>query len=56
MSRTLKYDIPGVDWRRSMADAYEFGVHSLFEPEYSVPFPLVVQVGFALSRQSAGPI
>ena len=46
MSRTLKYDIPGVDWRRSLADAYEFGVHSLFEPEYSSPFPLVVEIGF----------
>lgn len=46
MSRTLKYDIPGVDWRRSMADAYEFGVASLFEPEYRVPFPLVVEIGF----------
>ncbi len=46
MSRTLKYDIPGVDWRRSMADAYEFGVHSLFEPDCVVPFPLVVEIGF----------
>ncbi len=46
MSRTLKYDIPGVDWRRSMADAYEFGVHSLFEPDYEMPFPLVVEIGF----------
>ena len=46
MSRTLKYDIPGVDWRRSMADAYEFGVHSLFEPEFTPPFPLVVEIGF----------
>jgi len=46
MSRTLKYDIPGIDWRRSLADAYEFGVHSLFEPEYEAPFPLVVEIGF----------
>lgn len=46
MSRTLKYDIPGVDWRRSLADAYEFGVHSLFAPEYSAPFPLVIEIGF----------
>jgi tRNA (guanine-N7-)-methyltransferase len=46
MSRSLKYDIPGVDWRRSMADAYEFGIHSLFEPDYTAPFPLVVEIGF----------
>ncbi len=46
MSRTLKYDIPGTDWRRSMADAYEFGVHSLFAPEWEPPFPLVVEIGF----------
>ena len=46
MARTLKYDIPGVDWRRSLADAYEFGVHSLFEPEYTTPFSLVVEIGF----------
>ncbi len=46
MSRSLKYDIPGVDWRRSLADAYEFGAHSLFEPEYMSPFPLVVEIGF----------
>lgn len=46
MARTLKYDIPGVDWRRSMADAYEFGVQSLFEPQFTVPFPLVVEIGF----------
>ena len=46
MARTLKYDIPGVDWRRSLADAYEFGVHSLFEPEYNFPFSLVVEIGF----------
>lgn len=46
MARTLKYDIPGVDWRRSLADAYEFGVHSLFEPEYASPYSLVVEIGF----------
>jgi tRNA (guanine-N7-)-methyltransferase len=46
MARTLKYDIPGVDWRRSLADAYEFGAHSLFEPEYTRPFPLVIEIGF----------
>jgi tRNA (guanine-N7-)-methyltransferase len=46
MSRTLKYDIPGIDWRRSLADAYEFGVDSLFEPEYSRPFRLAVEIGF----------
>lgn len=46
MPRTLKYDIPGVDWRRSMADAYEFGVHSLFEPDFTAPFPVVVEIGF----------
>lgn len=46
MSRTLKYDIPGIDWRRSMADTYEFGAHSLFEPEWEPGFPLVIEIGF----------
>ncbi len=46
MSRTLKYDIPGVDWRRSMADAYEFGVHALFAPKLEPPFPLSIEIGF----------
>ncbi len=46
MSRRLKYDIPGEDPRRSLADAYEFGACSLFEPEYTTPFPLVVEIGF----------
>ncbi len=46
MSRSLKYDIPGIDWRRSLADAYEFGVHSLFEPEYASPLPLAIEIGF----------
>ena len=46
MSRSLRYDIPGIDWRRSLADAYEFGVDSLFEPEYTRPFSLVIEIGF----------
>ena len=46
MSRTLKYDIPGIDWRRSLADAYEFGAYSLFEPEYESPPPLAIEIGF----------
>lgn len=46
MSRTLKYDIPGTDWRRSMADAYEFGAHALFGPDLEPPFPLVIEIGF----------
>lgn len=46
MSRSLKYDIPGIDWRRSLADAYEYGVDSLFEPEYTRPYSLVVEIGF----------
>ncbi len=46
MSRTLKYDIPGIDWRRSLADAYEFGAFSLFEPDYESPPSLVIEIGF----------
>jgi tRNA (guanine-N7-)-methyltransferase len=46
VSRSLKYDIPGIDWRRSLADAYEFGVESLFEPEHTGSFPLVIEIGF----------
>jgi tRNA (guanine-N7-)-methyltransferase len=46
MSRSLKYDIPGIDWRRSLADAYEFGVFSLFEPDDPGPSPLALEIGF----------
>ncbi len=46
MSRSLKYDIPGVDWRRGLTDAIARGRHDLFRPELEAPFDLVLEIGF----------
>jgi tRNA (guanine-N7-)-methyltransferase len=46
MSRTLKTDIPGVDWRVSLADARERGFAKVFAGRVAHPLPLVVEIGF----------
>lgn len=46
MSRSLKYEIPGVDWRRGLSDAVERGIHALYAPVLTPPFKLVVEIGF----------
>ncbi|MBW2272020.1 MAG: tRNA (guanosine(46)-N7)-methyltransferase TrmB [Deltaproteobacteria bacterium] len=46
MSRTLKYDIPGIDWRRSVSDFFERDWRAVFAPELESPGRLVVEIGF----------
>ncbi|MGH0038101.1 MAG: tRNA (guanosine(46)-N7)-methyltransferase TrmB [Myxococcota bacterium] len=46
MGRTLKTDIPGTDWRRTLEQACEEGVLALFAPELDRPKGLVVEIGF----------
>ena len=46
MSRTLKTDIPGIDWRVSIADARERGFAKIFAGRVAHPLPLVVEIGF----------
>jgi tRNA (guanine-N7-)-methyltransferase len=46
MSRALKYDIPGIDWRRSVSDFFETDWRHVFAPELESPRHLVVEIGF----------
>ena len=46
MARTLKLDIPGRDWRRSVDALSEGGWKALFEPELTSPQRFVVEFGF----------
>ena len=46
MSRRLKTDIPGIDWRVSLADARERGFAKIFAGRLAHPMPLVVEIGF----------
>ena len=46
MPRSLKYDIPGPDWRRDCLDLAEAGIEGLFAPALAPPIALVVEIGF----------
>jgi tRNA (guanine-N7-)-methyltransferase len=46
LSRRLKTDIPGIDWRVSIDDARERGFAKLFAERVAHPLPLVVEIGF----------
>jgi tRNA (guanine-N7-)-methyltransferase len=46
VSRRLKTDIPGIDWRVSLADARERGFAKIFAGRLAHPMPLVVEIGF----------
>ena len=46
MSRTLKRDIPGPDWRRGVDALRDDGWRSLFAPELDHVTKLVVEIGF----------
>ena len=46
MSRTLKRDIPGIDWRVGVAEAAERGWPAIFAADVPEPLPLVVEIGF----------
>ena len=46
MSRSLKYEIPGTDWRRDSIALAELGFDGLFRPEVDPPAGRVLEVGF----------
>src|SRR5262245_7475214 len=46
MSRALQTDIPGLDWRVSIAEARERGFAKIFAGRVAHPLPLVVEIGF----------
>jgi tRNA (guanine-N7-)-methyltransferase len=46
MSRKLKFDIPGTDWRVRPEELRELGLEKLYAPELGPPLRLVVDVGF----------
>jgi len=46
MPRSLKYEIPGTDWRRSSLELAELGFAGLFAPELEHPRECVLEVGF----------
>jgi tRNA (guanine-N7-)-methyltransferase len=46
MPRSIKYEIPGTDWRRGLMDLATEGVHALFAPQFTAPDRVVVEVGF----------
>jgi len=46
MPRSLKYEIPGADWRSTPLEAAECGVPALFAPQLEPPFEMVLEIGF----------
>ncbi len=46
MPRSLKYEIPGTDWRRGLMDLIDGDVESLFKPYFRLPLHVVVEIGF----------
>jgi tRNA (guanine-N7-)-methyltransferase len=46
VSRRLRYDIPGPDWRVALEDARAKGFESLFAPALAPPLRLVLEIGF----------
>ncbi len=46
MSRTIKTDIPGIDWRVSLDEVREQGFEKIFAGRVAHPLPLVVEIGF----------
>lgn len=46
MSRSLKYDIPGTDWRRALTDLDPDDALAVFRPELPAPDALVLEIGF----------
>ena len=46
MSRSLRYGIPGTDWRRTPLEIGERGWQGIFEPDLAPPFELVLEIGF----------
>ncbi len=46
VTRRLKYDIPGCDWRVTPDEVREKGWEAIFAPALEAPFDLVVEIGF----------
>jgi tRNA (guanine-N7-)-methyltransferase len=46
MTRRIKLDIPGIDWRVGLAEATDRGWPALFAGDVADPLPLVVELGF----------
>jgi tRNA (guanine-N7-)-methyltransferase len=46
MSRSLKHDIPGIDFRVDLGAAAELGLPQLFGADVAKPLPLVLEIGF----------
>ena len=46
MSRALKYDVPGEDWRRSSLDLADGGLKGLFASGPEAPKRFVLEIGF----------
>ena len=46
MSRRLKHDLPGPDWRVAIDDARAKGIEEIFAPELTAPLRLVLEIGF----------
>ena len=46
MSRSLKYDVPGIDWRVKLDDAAQCGWQQIFGDEVAAAALLVVEIGF----------
>lgn len=46
MGRSLKYDIPGTDWRRSALDVPADDLSGFFADTLEAPFDVVLEIGF----------
>jgi tRNA (guanine-N7-)-methyltransferase len=46
VSRALKYEIPGIDWRVSLSAVKGEGWAGIFAADVREPLPLVVEIGF----------
>jgi len=46
MGRSLKYDIPGTDWRRSALDVPAEDLPGFFSDTLEAPFDVVLEIGF----------
>jgi len=46
VSRRIKLDLPGPDWRVSLDDARAKGLEALFAPDLAAPLRLVLEIGF----------
>jgi tRNA (guanine-N7-)-methyltransferase len=46
VSRRLRYDVPGPDWRLGLEDARAKGWEALFAPHLAPPLRIVLEIGF----------